>query len=83
MVARQQYPDLANEVNVTGGKPVGLVWLFPDCAYFSKARGGKPFRDRIRAKRRRRLAWVVIKWANLGVAQEPGVRDQRNTGTGR
>lgn len=27
---------------VTGGRPVGLVWLSPDCKHFSKAKGGKP-----------------------------------------
>jgi DNA (cytosine-5)-methyltransferase 1 len=52
-------------VKATGGKPVGLAWFSPDCTFFSKSRGGKPFRDRDRARRRRGLAWVVIKWARL------------------
>lgn len=52
-------------VKATGGKPVGLAWFSPDCTYHSKARGGKPFRDRNKARRRRGLAWVVIKWAKL------------------
>lgn len=47
----------------TGGKPVGLAWFSPDCTFHSKARGGKPFRDRNKARRRRGLAWVVIRWA--------------------
>lgn len=46
---------------VTGGRPVGLLWASPDCTYHSKARGGKPIRS---AKRKRRsLAWVVTRWA--------------------
>lgn len=36
-----------------------------NCTYHSKARGGKPFRDRKQAKRKRGLAWIVIKWAKL------------------
>lgn len=48
---------------VTGGQAVGLLWASPDCTFHSKARGGKPFRDRNRARRRRGLAWVVCRWA--------------------
>jgi len=47
----------------TGGQPVGLAWFSPDCTFFSKARGAKPHRDRNRARRRRGLAGVVLKWA--------------------
>lgn len=47
----------------TGGRPVGLAWFSPDCTFHSKARGGKPHRDRNRARRRRGLAWVVVRWA--------------------
>lgn len=52
-------------VKATGGKPVGLAWFSPDCTYHSKARGGKPFRDRNKARRKRGLAGVVIKWGKL------------------
>lgn len=48
---------------VTGRRRVGLAWFSPDCTFFSKARGAKPHRDRNRARRRRGLAGVVIKWA--------------------
>ena len=48
---------------VGAGRPVGLGWFSPDCTYHSKARGGKPFRDRNRARRVRGLAWTVIRWA--------------------
>lgn len=47
----------------TKGRPVGLMWFSPDCTYHSKARGGKPFRDRRKARRVRGLAWLVIRWA--------------------
>jgi DNA (cytosine-5)-methyltransferase 1 len=43
---------------VTGGRPVGLLWASPDCKHFSKAKGGAP-RDR----NIRDLAWVVVRWA--------------------
>ena len=45
------------------GRKVALAWFSPDCTFHSKARGGKPFRDRNKARRRRGLAGVVIKWA--------------------
>lgn len=48
---------------VTQGQRVGLLWASPDCTFHSKARGGKPFRDRNKARRRRGLAWVVCRWA--------------------
>ncbi len=51
-------------VKATAGRPVGLAWFSPDCTFHSKARGGKPFRDRKKALRRRGLAWLVIRWAN-------------------
>lgn len=46
---------------VTGGRPVGLLWASPDCTYHSKARGAKPIRHANR--KRRALAWVVTRWA--------------------
>ncbi len=49
--------------HVGAGRPVGLGWFSPDCTYHSKARGGRPFRDRNRARRVRGLAWTVIRWA--------------------
>jgi DNA (cytosine-5)-methyltransferase 1 len=43
---------------VTGGRPVGLMWASPDCKHFSKAKGGRPVSPRVRG-----LAWVVVRWA--------------------
>lgn len=50
-------------MEATGGKPVALFWMSPDCTYHSKARGGKPHRDRNRARRIRGLPWVAVRWA--------------------
>ena len=47
-------------VAVTHGRPVGLMWLSPDCKHFSKAKGGKPVEKKIRG-----LAWIAVKWAKL------------------
>lgn len=44
---------------VTQGRPIGLLWASPDCTDHSKAKGGKPIRNR----KRRALAWVVKRWA--------------------
>lgn len=49
-----------NPREVTQGRPVGLVWLSPDCKHFSKAKGGKPVEKKIRG-----LAWVTLRWAAL------------------
>lgn len=49
-------------VAIAAGRPIGLAWFSPDCTYHSKARGGKPFRDRNRARRVRGLAWLVPYW---------------------
>jgi DNA (cytosine-5)-methyltransferase 1 len=43
--------------DVTEGRPVGLVWLSPDCRHFSRAKSGKP-----REKKIRSLPWVTLKW---------------------
>lgn len=45
-------------VEATAGRPVGLMWLSPDCKHFSKAKGGKPVDKKIRG-----LAWVAVRWA--------------------
>jgi DNA (cytosine-5)-methyltransferase 1 len=50
---------------VSKGRPVGLVWLSPDCTHHSKARGGKPRKKNIRG-----LAWIAVKWA---IAVKPRV----------
>ena len=50
-------------VKACRGRRVGLAWFSPDCTFHSKARGGKPFRDRKKANQRRGLAGVVVRWA--------------------
>lgn len=41
-----------------GGRPVGLMWLSPDCTHFSRAKGGRPISRRVRG-----LAWLAVRWA--------------------
>lgn len=41
---------------------VDFGWFSPDCTFHSKARGGKPFRERDVARRRRGLAGIVPRW---------------------
>jgi DNA (cytosine-5)-methyltransferase 1 len=48
-------------VKAVRGRRIGFAWYSPDCTYHSKARGGKPFRDRNKARRVRGLAWVIHK----------------------
>lgn len=42
----------------TGGRPVALLWLSPDCSHFSNAKGDVPRDQGIRS-----LAWVGVRWA--------------------
>jgi DNA (cytosine-5)-methyltransferase 1 len=46
-----------NPREITAGRPVGLVWLSPDCRHFSKAKGGTPVSRKIRG-----LAWIALRW---------------------
>lgn len=43
---------------ICGGRPVGLMWLSPDCKHFSRAKGGKPVDKNVRG-----LAWIAVRWA--------------------
>lgn len=43
--------------NAVNGRPVGLVWLSPDCKHFSKAKGNVPVSKKIRG-----LAWIALRW---------------------
>lgn len=45
---------------VKPGRPIGLIWLSPDCKHFSKAKGGKPVEKKIRG-----LAWVALRWVAI------------------
>lgn len=57
-----------NPTKLARGRTVGLGWFSPDCTFHSKARGGKPFRDRNMARRRRGLANLVPRWASTPAA---------------
>lgn len=41
-----------------GDRPVGLLWMSPDCTHFSRAKGAQPRKKEIRG-----LAWVGVRWA--------------------
>jgi DNA (cytosine-5)-methyltransferase 1 len=44
-------------VSMCDGRPIGMLWMSPDCKDHSKAKGGKP-----RDKNIRGLAWAVFGW---------------------
>ncbi len=46
--------------DVARNRPVGLLWMSPDCKHFSKAKGGRPVKRNIRD-----LAWIGILWARV------------------
>lgn len=57
----EHYPEnvwAVDPVSACRGRPVDLMWLSPDCTHFSKAKGGKPVKKKIRG-----LAWVAVRWA--------------------
>lgn len=54
---------------VAQGRRFACAWFSPDCTFHSKAKGGKPFRDKRRARRIRGLAWVMARWAESTVAK--------------
>jgi DNA (cytosine-5)-methyltransferase 1 len=55
-------------VRLAAGRRVGLGWFSPDCTFYSRARGGKPFRDRDMARRRRGLPHLVPRWCSTPAA---------------
>jgi len=44
-------------ISMCDGRPIGMLWMSPDCKDHSKAKGGKP-----REKNIRGLAWAVFGW---------------------
>lgn len=48
-----------NPRKVVGDRPVGLLWMSPDCTQHSRAKGGKPRQKNIRS-----LACVAHRWAS-------------------
>ena len=47
-----------NPAEICEDRPVGLMWLSPDCKHFSRAKGGKPVSKNVRG-----LAWIAVRWA--------------------
>ena len=48
---------MVDAVSMCDGKPIGFLWMSPDCKDHSKAKGGKP-----RDKNIRGLAWACFGW---------------------
>jgi DNA (cytosine-5)-methyltransferase 1 len=55
--------------DVVAGRPVGLVWLSPDCKHFSKAKGSTPVSKKIRG-----LAWVALRCPSSPSGDHAGER---------
>ncbi|EJN11795.1 site-specific DNA methylase [Bradyrhizobium sp. YR681] len=56
-------------ISMCDGRPVGMLWMSPDCKDHSKAKGGKP-----RDKNIRGLAWACFGWVKaLPVWQRPRI----------
>lgn len=53
---------------LAAGRRVGGAWFSPDCTFYSRARGGRPFRDRDMARRRRGLPNLVPRWCTTAAA---------------
>jgi DNA (cytosine-5)-methyltransferase 1 len=51
-----------NPQGIAMGRRIDMGWFSPDCTFFSAARGGKPFRERNPARRRRGLAGLIPRW---------------------
>lgn len=60
-------------LEATKGRQVDLFWLSPDCTFHSKARGGRPHRDRNKARRVRGLPWLAYRWAKALGPRKPRV----------
>lgn len=43
--------------DLVGARPIGLLWMSPDCRHHSKAKGGAPVSPSVRD-----LAWVALRW---------------------
>ena len=52
--------EMVNPLDVVPGGKLDLLVLAPQCIYFTKARGGKPINDQMRAD-----AWNVMNWIGL------------------
>lgn len=56
-------------ISMCAGRPIGMLWMSPDCKDHSKAKGGKP-----RDKNIRGLAWSCLGWVKaLPAWQRPRV----------
>lgn len=58
----QENIQRARPRDITQGRDLAGLWMSPDCTFWSKARGGMPWRDPVRAHRSRGLCWTLIRW---------------------
>lgn len=72
--SRHMVQDVAtvDAVGMCRGRPIGLLWMSPDCTDHSKAKGAAPRRDGARATRG--IGWAILGWVKaLPKPQRPGV----------
>lgn len=50
---------VVDAVSMCDGRPIGMLWMSPDCTDHSKAKGGAPRRGE---KNTRGLAWAIVAW---------------------
>lgn len=58
---RHMVQDVAtvDAVGMCAGRPVGMVWMSPDCTDHSKAKGAAPNRDGVNT---RGIGWAIVHW---------------------
>ncbi|ODN70198.1 DNA cytosine methyltransferase [Methylobrevis pamukkalensis] len=71
---RHMLQDVAtvDAVGMCGGRPIGMLWMSPDCTDHSKAKGAAPRRDG--DKTTRGIGWAIFGWVKaLPKWQKPRV----------
>ncbi|WP_018390893.1 DNA cytosine methyltransferase [Ancylobacter sp. FA202] len=58
---RHMVQDVAtvDAVGICAGRPVGMLWMSPDCTDHSKAKGAAPNRDGVNT---RGIGWAIVHW---------------------
>ncbi len=59
---RHMVQDVAtvDAVSMCGGRPIGMVWMSPDCTDHSKAKGSAP--RRVDGQTTRGIGWAIFGW---------------------
>lgn len=62
---------LLDSVSMCAGRPIGMLWMSPDCTDHSKAKGAAPDRT---GKNTRGIGWAIVGWVKaLPMWQRPRV----------